>query len=1307
MAGPYDTPQTFWDKVRDLFGKPSVTLPTPNVDDYIVVQTETKGGDTPWKLPYGTQHSTLVDKTGAPLVLVKQSRSPGTQEGQFVVTRMYVNNRINQGSYNYSLSWALNSKAHIIVSRSSLVLRSVYLTTTTTGGVTTTTVNATPNFTPDATFPTALLVSETAAPAEAPYDTLYLRVTQTFETIPGPVLSGQEFTKIGRTVTLIPPEFLGNQQLFLSSQVVLPGTMADPQDSIDTSGHIVVSSIVTAIDATHSQKVNIARANVAYPTLLNAELESDYGGAVATTSRSIVAAGTAPTDGYLVIGSSEKAIDGTDTLQEQTTVTGFPELVGAEFSSSIPDKFLQGFTLEEDTDWPDTTTTPATAQLTTGPLVISCKITAEKPTRGKRVTRRLPTGAVLPTFTSNARNSRGQYVTTVESITDGTTPLPTLTALYTDPTSQVPLGGGNFLRTISTVSDVFAETEYAVEVPNVIPEEFRALALTDTVGSNSAGAASTPTLGTGDLRKTVRQVDEQTIRTETTTLNLAALPVTLTSTRTNGAGQIETVARTLQLASATVPTPDALTRVSTQNLGNGIVVVEVVTIPAVFTEAEYTSQLPDLIPEEFRALVTTLTVGMTVTGIAAQPTLAAGQLRATQRQVNAFTLRQEIETLNIGSLPVTITGSRTDADGQVETVARTLSLDTATPPIPTAVVRVTFTKLGNGLAVQEVVTKPGVFARPEYTTQIPDPAPEWVKVLAPTQVVSYRAPGTASQPTLETGEFRVTMRQVDEFVVEVETESRNLASLPVTLIDTHSNEKGQLVTRTRNYASGGQEFTPTAFLSGGVEDLGDGYTVLTTETLPDVFAHAVFSAERPDTTPEWARALLPDTTASDIYQGTASAPTLGTGDISARQEQLTEQTYRLTVTTRPAAMLPVSVQDQQIVEGGLLGTRTRTLSATAPTLTPDTTGLTISNELVALGDGRYVQTIVTVIAYPALSGQKFDPELGIAVPYTEQTVSATAATGLIGAANTDIIPTTPLLSRTRVTPPPTDAILNAFYRYYPAKGRAEFPDVLEGIDVTWENANGTGSSNEVGTSVESGYGTISLNTPNSSQASVTLMPEIMPIFAPNPSSEILPMDDYLFFAPVNSTLAAILTKLGSVIATQNSLGEAPTVADWPVFARQVHTFILKGQKATVRATATARISSSIGPSGSSAASSSGESSDQDFSSTIRAVTTRASIHGAIDLTQGGTVQTSMTDTVAAAATATITGPSSANATSSQSLAAAASVTPASLTATPGLTALPTSGLYANTIDVVASSFTGWNRVRVRVFNFSNLPMITG
>lgn len=310
----------------------------------------------------------------------------------------------------------------------------------------------------------------------------------------------------------------------------------------------------------------------------------------------------------------------------------------------------------------------------------------------------------------------------------------------------------------------------------------------------------------------------------------------LISRRTNDVLQTVTDTATLVADNAALPTVSALVSFHDENLANSKARRTTTTLPSVFPAVEYSKTRPDVTPQKFRALIPIIGTSTTAAGTASAPTLVAGDVSASDSQQTLFTHRTSTANRAAVSLPISITSKKTNAAKQVVAVVETLEADSATPTVPTALIDVTFEKLGDGTALETTETIPAVFDKDTRSIEIPDITPAWAKALLPTTSTSSEAAATSvADPTLSTGQIKKRIQRTTAFTVQTDVTARDAASLP----KTRTNKKlttefgGGLVDTVQTVATGTQ--TPSSggllVLGSEVEVLGDGTSVLSTDTV--------------------------------------------------------------------------------------------------------------------------------------------------------------------------------------------------------------------------------------------------------------------------------------------------------------------------------------------------------------------------------------------------------------------------------------------------------------------------------------------
>ena len=166
------------------------SFPTPVIDDVVIseIVNSWKGDYQP--LEYGTLWK---DVSHAPNQgsfpehkLVYQQ--PTSEDGQWV-KRIWVNDRVNQDSYNYAIKYSAGSQEHPIYIRTYIVPRETYAPLS--------------DGTPDPLFPGAFLVDEEAVRNEGELDSKYITVTRVYETLPGPAVPTRRYNERGDLETVI------------------------------------------------------------------------------------------------------------------------------------------------------------------------------------------------------------------------------------------------------------------------------------------------------------------------------------------------------------------------------------------------------------------------------------------------------------------------------------------------------------------------------------------------------------------------------------------------------------------------------------------------------------------------------------------------------------------------------------------------------------------------------------------------------------------------------------------------------------------------------------------------------------------------------------------------------------------------------------------------------------------------------------------------------------------------------------------------------------------------------------------------
>lgn len=442
-------------------------------------------------------------------------------------------------------------------------------------------------------------------------------------------------------------------------------------------------------------------------------------------------------------------------------------------------------------------------------------------------------------------------------------------------------------------------------------------------------------------------------------------------------GQIATRTHTIVNEGDPLPTLTELIIAAEQDAwGNGQVEQVVTTVPNLFGGKDYTVERPDRAPPDFGALLETTETGETVAGTAVLPVLGVGELMRSEKQLTEQTKRMTVRYRTIADLPIVLVNKKTDEHKQIVTVTRTWDLDTVAPPVPTSTTDVDFTRLGDGTAITEVLGVPNVFGGRDYVRERPDNVPPEFAALLEKQTFEETIEGTAADPTLGTGEYRREEQQVTEFTKRVSVLFRDPAEFPRVLVGKRTNPDKQVVTVTRTWdLDSVTPPVPTATQDTTFQPLGDGTAIQEVLGVPNVFDGNDYTREIRDLVPPDFGALLEITTFTEDVVGTAADPTLGTGELSREEKQLTEFTKRVSVRARDIATLPKTIIGFETDQNKEVVTVTRiweldTTAPVAPTATKDT-------EFQKLGDGTAIQTIKEKAVFP---GQVYGKSLENLIP---------------------------------------------------------------------------------------------------------------------------------------------------------------------------------------------------------------------------------------------------------------------------------------------------------------------------------------
>jgi len=268
------------------------SFPTPVIEDVVIseVVNSWKGDYQPleygtlWKdVPHAPNQGSFPEHK-----LVFQQ--PASEDGQWI-KRIWVNDRVNQESYNYAITYMDGSKDHPIYIRTFVIPRDEYVPLE--------------DGTPDPLFPTAILTGQEVARNEGELDSKYVTVTRTYETLNGPVVSSQSLvdTPVGLATGT------------LSKQTIV-GAGATPSGSFNT-----IQDQITALDTYKAQRETVTVPT--YPELTTYDLDEQLG-VVIINERTVVNHNEPYSAPPLVLTSIDRPIDQWKTLRVTSRMANLP-----------------------------------------------------------------------------------------------------------------------------------------------------------------------------------------------------------------------------------------------------------------------------------------------------------------------------------------------------------------------------------------------------------------------------------------------------------------------------------------------------------------------------------------------------------------------------------------------------------------------------------------------------------------------------------------------------------------------------------------------------------------------------------------------------------------------------------------------------------------------------------------------------------------------------------------------------------------------------------------------------------------------
>lgn len=395
--------------------------------------------------------------------------------------------------------------------------------------------------------------------------------------------------------------------------------------------------------------------------------------------------------------------------------------------------------------------------------------------------------------------------------------------------------------------------------------------------------------------------------------------------------------------------------------------------------------------------ITTITKTMSdTTAVVSSEVISTGVwIKTHKEEISDLVAWKVVESRSIPGNPLVTT--KIDEDGKPITITKTLgdtSLITSNEVISTGIWIRTYKEEVSDLVAYQVQESRAVPGNSVVTTKIDEDG----KTLTTTKILKDTSTITSSESVGGGNWTRVFKEAVSDLVANEVTEVRPIPGNDI--VKTVIDADGDIVTETRTMVVGPPTLVTTITTSGGVwtKTFGEPISDLVSWKVVQVKATQntmdSYEVSIPDLLPREFAAGLPVTTHEDTLIGTASLPTLVTGDLMRKQQQIDFNTYRLTVSGRAGISLPQVITNKTITSqfGGGDVTETVTLNL-FNSLTLDEGLMVLSSEIIHIdnvANGLAVKTsrIVDGVAWPILYQTHVDPKYDLIVNVQKQTVDA-------------------------------------------------------------------------------------------------------------------------------------------------------------------------------------------------------------------------------------------------------------------------------------------------------------------------------
>ncbi len=262
----------------------------------------------------------------------------------------------------------------------------------------------------------------------------------------------------------------------------------------------------------------------------------------------------------------------------------------------------------------------------------------------------------------------------------------------------------------------------------------------------------------------------------------------ITTFQENQFQQIVSVAEQ-ELATGTVATPSATTEIAkTERTGTAKLKATKGDTDIVFNQLELSIERNEsIIPYVFQSLFPRYKTSQVVAGQVVQPTLAAGEWGATEKQLTLY--KKLVERISRGFTGFAqLVGYLLTRDQQVATVTETWSQSKQFITPRATLIDASVDDWGDAGTLKKEVEVPNVFAEGQFSIEVADPVPPEFQYLSPTTIIEVTAPGIAVLAPLGPGEVQHTETQKTELIKRTRIVGHDLGALPRTLVDQELTE---------------------------------------------------------------------------------------------------------------------------------------------------------------------------------------------------------------------------------------------------------------------------------------------------------------------------------------------------------------------------------------------------------------------------------------------------------------------------------------------------------------------------------------